>query len=253
MLAPELDARLREELGMPFLPTVFTLLADHERYLRAATDAFLGGRFYSVEEGGRAARRIGWDAAALIVDAPVCVGSAARPIRALIEAYNQVNPPSLLFTVFLAPEPTSRFCVMEPPLPPPPGHDGEALLADIEACHGGFNLPGFWRELAAGWPQHAASAWSLVRRLPAKAGFSRARAAVVSLATSSLTTARTSRRVAPTPAEVGCSTAEAAEIARILSFYAIVIPTMIVEIECLRQALTLGTASAGGDSAGQGR
>lgn len=85
---------------------------------------------------------------------------------------------------------------MESPLPaPPPGHDAEALLADIRACHGGFNVPGFWRELAA-----------------------------------------------------GCAPDDAAELAKILSFSAVVIPTMVLEIECLRHALALG---AGGGSGGR--
>jgi len=246
LLAPDLDARLREELGMPFLPTVFTLLSKHERYLRGAVDAFLAGPPAAIEEYGLRARRIGSEVAAAIVNTPWQTGTSARPIEALIDAYNQVNPPSLLFTLFLARGPAWTFRVMDPPLPEPPsGHDGDALLADVRACHGGFNIPGFWRELEAGWPDHVASAWALVRSLPASAGFSRARAALSSLAME-----RTVGATAPTPSQLGCSGAHAADIAKVLAFYAIVIPTMVIEIECLRHALALG---AGDVSPGRGR
>lgn len=227
---------------MPFLPTVFTLLADHDRYLRAAVDAFLERPPDGIEDHGLQVRRIASEAAAAMVDTPWQTGTSAQPIRALIDAYNQVNPPSLLFTLFLAREPTCSFRVMESPLPaPPPGHDAEALLADIRACHGGFNVPGFWRELAAGWPEQAASAWELVRRLPERNGFARAREAVRSLALQTIAGGG-----APAPAELGCAPDDAVELAKILSSYAVVIPTMVLEIECLRHALALGVSGGSG-------
>lgn len=221
---------------MPFLPTVFELLADHERYLRGAAEAFLASPPGAIGQYGLQARRIAAEAAAAMVDTGWQAGTSAQPIGALIDGYNQVNPPSLLFTLFLAREPTCSFRVMERPLPPPPGgHDGEALLADVRACHGEFNVPGFWRELEAGWPEHVASAWALVRGMPAVAGFARARTAVSSLAMEWI-----AGGAAPTPSELDCTAAQAADIARILSFYAIVIPTMVIEIESLRHALALG-------------
>lgn len=232
--APDLERRLEVGLGISFLPTVFILLADYERYLRAATEAFLARPPDAIDEHGQAIRRIGSEAAALLVERPWRVGASARSIDALIEGYNRANPPSLLFTLFLSPAPTKDFRVMEPPLPAPTAQHDDAL-ADIDACHGNFKLPAFWRELAADWPEHAASAWELVRRLPDRDGFARARAAVRSRALQAI-----GGGGAPTPAELGCAPGDGAEIAKILSFYAVVIPTMVVEIECLRHARALG-------------
>jgi hypothetical protein len=234
-LPADLDARLRAELGLSFLPTVFTLLADHPSYVRVATEAFLAQLPGALDSHTRAARSIGETAAASLVRSPWQVGASAASIAALLDAYNEVNPPSLLFALSLSRTRTRDFRVMEPPMPRPPTEtDGEALLADVDVCHGSFKVPGFWRELAAGWPRLAALAWALVRRLPESEDFARARDAIRLLALQEAL-----KRAVPAPLDVGCSPAEAQEIATILSFYAVVIPTMVVEIECLRHALAL--------------
>ena len=49
-------------------------------------------------------------------------------------------------------------------------------------------------------------------------------------------------------AELGMPFLPTAEIAAIVTFYAIVIPTMVVEIECLRYALEPDAPSAGSAS-----
>lgn len=226
---------------MPFLPTVLTLLSDHEAYLRAAAEAFLARLPDAIDEHARATRSIGLQAAVFLVESPWEVGTSEPSIAALIDAYNRVNPPSLLFTLFLLGAADARqFRVMEPPLPSPPVRpDSGALLADIAACHGSFKLPGFWRELMAGWPEEAACAWTLVRRLPENNRFARARDDVRSLDLGNVP-----RGAAPAPSELGCSVTEAGEIASILSFYAVVIPTMVIEIECLRHALALAARDA---------
>jgi hypothetical protein len=239
-LPADLDARLRTELGMPFLPTVFTLLADHPTYLRAAAEAFLARLPDALDEHYRAVRSSGASAALFLISSPWQVGPAASSIAALIESYNQVNPPSLLFTLWMSPGQTRGPSVMQPPLPEPPTTaESEALLADIDVCHGNFKVPGFWRELVAGWPQQAARAWALVRSLPEHARFGRACEAVRSLSLQ-----RTPGGAVPAPADLGCSPAQADEIARILSFYAVAIPTMVVEIECLRHALAVAAPRA---------
>ncbi len=240
---PDLERRLGEGLGISFLPTVFILLTNHEPYLRAATEAFLARPPDAMQERAEEIRRLGSDAAERLIERPWRLDASARSISALIEAYNKVNPPSLLFTLFLWPRPTSSFRIMELPLPARPRrHDGGALLADIDACHGSFRLPGFWRELATSWPEHAASAWELVRALPRRAGFARACEGVRSLALRTLV-----GESAPAPATLGCGPGETAAIARILSFYAIVLPTMVIEIECLRHALALDAGGVPGE------
>jgi hypothetical protein len=75
--------------------------------------------------------------------------------------------------------------------------------------------------------------------LPENAGLARAREAVRSLSLQ-----KTPSGDVPAPADVVCSAAQAEEIARILSFYAVAIPTMVVEIECLRHALALAAPRA---------
>jgi hypothetical protein len=89
-------------------------------------------------------------------------------------------------------------------------------------------------------------AWALVRRLPESEDFARAREAIRLLALQEAL-----KRAVPAPLDVGCSAAEAQEIATILSFYAVVIPTMVVEIECLRHALALA-APATDPTTGEG-
>jgi hypothetical protein len=217
---------------MPFLPTVFTLLGEHPRYLRGVVDAFLAAPPERVEDHARACRRRGAEAAAAIVATPLDFGSAAPPIHALIDRYNQVNPPSLLFTLFLGGR-SSPPPVMAAPLPPAPAAAGpDALLADIRTCHGGFNVPGFWRELSAGWPEHAGAAWALVRGLPADGAFAAAVQAVAAASREAL-----GGRLAPSPLEFGASCTQTRDIWRIAALYASVIPTMLVEIESLRRAL----------------
>lgn len=230
------DARLRSELGMPFVPTVFALLGRHDRYLVAAMEAFVTPSLDTIEEHARMTRAIGSEAAAALVRTPLRAGSAGQAILELLDRYNEVNPRSLLVTTPLAHGLTLASRVMEQPLPPSSAGGGaDSLLADVQACHGAFNVPGLWRELAAGWPEHAGAAWSLVRGLPRSEDFARARDAVLSLARATV-----AGRTGPRPADVSCAADEALEITQVLAWYQIVIPTMVVEIECLRRAFALG-------------
>jgi hypothetical protein len=228
--------RLRAELGMPFVPTVFRLLARHGRYLVAATDALLDTAPPGVAEHTARTRRIGARAVAFLVHEPLIAGEATEQIEALLVRYNEANPRSLLLTTPMAGTLITSARVMEPPLPPRPGGSGtDAVLADIRACHGDFNVPGLWRELAEGWPEVVGRGWDLVRRLPLQPEFARARQAVLALARDAM-----AGKAPPAPFDVGCSAQAVREIEQILGWYQLVIPTMIVEIECLRRALELG-------------
>jgi hypothetical protein len=234
-----IDARLREELGMPFVPTVFQLLARHERYLIAATDALLDAAPADVTDHAARARQLGARAAASLVCEPLIAGAATQSIAALLVRYNEANARSLLLTTPMAGSLITTARVMEAPLPAPPSGSGaDALLQDVRACHGHFNVPGLWRELAEGWPEPARRGWALVRRLPLAPDFAQGRQAVLELARDAVAS-----RVAPTPREVGCSSQEVGEIEQILAWYQLVIPTMVVEIECLRRALALGVGT----------
>jgi hypothetical protein len=233
------DRRLREELGMPFVPTVFQLLARHARYLIAATDALLGATPAGASEFAARTRQAGAQAAAWLVREPLIAGEATAAIAALLVRYNEANPRSLLVITPMARTLVTVARVMEPPLPPPPLDAGtDALLEDVRTCHGDFNVPGLWRELAQGWPEVARRGWALVRPLALQPEFAQARQAALVLAREAV-----AGRAAPTPVEVGCSAQEAGEIEQIVTWYQLVIPTMIVEIECLRHALELGAVA----------
>jgi hypothetical protein len=234
-----IDVRLREQLGMPFVPTVFQLLARHGRYLIAAIDALLDTTPAGVEEHTVRIRQIGACAATSLVHESLIAVPATEQIEALLIRYNEANPRSLLLTTPMAGTLITSARVMEPPLPPPPGGSGTAaLLEDVRACHGYVNVPGLWRELADGWPQVAVRGWELVRRLPLQPEFAQARLAVLAQARDAA-----AGKAAPTPAEVGCSAQEVREIEQILGWYQLAIPTMIVEIECLRRGLELGAGA----------
>jgi hypothetical protein len=223
---------------MPFVPTVFTLLGRHQRYLAAALDALFAGPLPDVDTHASRTRRIGQAAAATLVRRPPRAQADAPAILALLERYNEANPRSLLVTTPLARDLARPSGVMESPLPAaPPGGDVDDVLADIRTCHGQFNLPGLWREFAHGWPGLLADAWLLVRALASASEFRSSRDAVLSLA---LETA--AGCVAPSPADVGCDQREVLEINRILAWYQLVIATMIIEIECLRRAFGAGDA-----------
>ena len=240
-----IDARLRQELGMPFVPTVFRLLAQHERYLIAATDALLDAAPTDVTEHAAGARQLGARAAASLVREPLIAGAATQSIAALLVRYNEANARSLLLTTPMAGTLITPARVMEAPLPAPPSGSGaDVLLEDVRACHGHFNVPGLWRELAEGWPEAARRGWALVRRLPLAPEFSQGRQAVLELARGAV-----AGRAAPTPLEIGCSAQEISEIEQILAWYQLVIPTMVVEIECLRRALELGVGARFGGGA----
>lgn len=219
---------------MPFLPTVFTLLERYDGYFVAAVDLAFSMLPRTIETHVERTRRIAAAAAATLVREPLDGGAAAGSVIELIERYNDANARSLLITTPLAGVQRTAARVMEAPLPQKPA-DGtpQALLADIRACHGDVNLPGFWRELADAWPGLADHAWPLVRAAALDHEFTRARDAILALATRAV-----GGPVAPAPEELGAAPPQAAEIAEILAWYQLVIPTMVVEIECLRHALT---------------
>jgi hypothetical protein len=143
--------RLRGALGVGFVPTVFRMLACHERYFVAAIDAVA-----PLVDGGRGQR----------------------------------------------------------------------------ACHGGLTVPGLWRELYAISPQRAAAAWIAARDAAPTTAFARALRDIIALADEA-----GAGCVAPTPADLAVDERVAREVERILGWFKIVIPTMIVEIECLRRAV----------------
>jgi hypothetical protein len=222
-----LYGRLREVLGLPFIPTVFRMLAVHEDYLAAVVDA---------ASATPAARRATYahrcvdlaaDVARGLGPGSVSAGAATGAVHAVLERYNVANPAGLLILAALSDglEPAR---VLEAPLPE---RAGRSLLDDILVCHGGFTVPGLWRELAHGWPDVAERGWTEIRRLAQSPRFASGREDLLALASEALPPAAFPR---PTAARGPGAT----EVERIVTWFARTIPTMVLEIECLRLAIT---------------
>ena len=156
-----LYARLRELLGVPFVPTVFRMLAVHEDYLAAVVDA---ASATPAERRATYARRgveLAADVARQLDPGSVSAGEDTAAIQGVIERYNVANPAGMLILAALSDglEPAR---VLEAPLPE---RAGRSLQDDVLMCHGGFTVPGLWRELAHGWPDVAERAWTEIRSL----------------------------------------------------------------------------------------
>jgi hypothetical protein len=221
--------RVRGALGVPFVPTVFRMLARHERYLAAAIDSL------RPVLDDRRGRELSARIRAIAAEAPAAAGIGVVPpwcdrgaLDALIDRYNEANPRSLVLVRVLAREVPAVAGVMQPPLPQRAPH---ALLEEILACHGGLTVPGLWRELDAISPERAAAAWAAVRDAAHTSAFARAVREVIAAGDEA-----GAGCAAPTPAALGVDEHGSLEIERILGSFKILIPTMVVEIECLRRA-----------------
>jgi hypothetical protein len=214
-------ARLRELLGVPFVPTVFRMLAVHEDYLAAVVEA---ASATPAERRATYARR-GVELAAGVATelgpASVRAGEDTAAIQAVIERYNVANSAGMLIVAALA-DGLQPARVLEAPLP---DRAGRSLQEDILVCHGGVTVPGLWRELAQGWPEVAERAWAEIRSLAQTPRFARGRDELVALASEAL------------PATAFPQAGADPELERIVTWFARTIPTMVLEIECLRLAL----------------
>jgi hypothetical protein len=221
--------RVRRALGVSFVPTVFRMLAPYEPYLAAAIGSLspllddprgseLSARVRAIAAEASAAAGVGL----------VPAGPDRAAIHALIDRYNEANPRSLVLVRVLARDVAAAAVIMQPPLPQPSPH---ALLDEILVCHGRLTVPGLWRELYAISPERAAVGWAAVREASQTGAFARALADVIALADEA-----GAGCTAPTPAALGVAEPGRGEIERILGWFKIVIPTMVVEIECLRRA-----------------
>lgn len=217
-----LYSRLRELLGVPFVPTVFRMLAVHEDYLAAVVDA---ASATPAERRATYARRgvaLAAEVARQLEPGPVSAGEDAGAIGAVLDRYNVANPAGMLILAALSDglEPAR---VLEAPLPE---RAGRTLQDDVLLCHGGFTVPGLWRELAHGWPDVAERAWTQIRSLAQAPRFAGGRNDLVALASEAV------------PATAFPRAGVDPEVERIVAWFARAIPTMVLEIECLRLAIT---------------
>ena len=218
-----LYARLRELLGVPFVPTVFRMLAVHEDYLAAVVDA---ASATPAERRATYARRgveLAADVARELDPGSVSAGGDTAAIQGVIERYNVANPAGMLILAALS-DGLGPGRVLVAPLP---DRAGRSLQDDVLTCHGGFTVPGLWRELAHEWPDVAERAWTEIRSLAQTPRFASGRDELVALASEAL------------PATAFPRADADPDVARIVTWFARTIPTMVLEIECLRLAITV--------------
>lgn len=227
-------ARLREMLGVEFVPTVHRMLGMHEEYLTAATESvgdLMAGS--SGDEFAARARDMAHQAALSFPEVSISAGGDAEAINAMLDRYNRANPLNLLFTRAMLPEgPADGGKVMGSRLDQPIDFaDPEAVLADVEAAHGGFVKPGLWRELAE-FPGVLTDSWLAVRALAGLPAFQEARSGLLEAASKAAADV-----AAPVPRDLGISDEEAASIDEILTWFTHGISSMVVEIEYLRYVI----------------
>jgi hypothetical protein len=227
-----LYARLRELLDIAFVPTVFRMLAVHERYLAAVVDALAATSARRRAAHARACVEFAVRVAAELDPPALDAGTDAPRVAALLDRYNVANPSGLLVLTALAMGLEPARGVLEPPLP---SRAGRSLDDDVLACHGGFTVPGLWRELGHGWPALAERAWNQIRALAEAPRFGTGRTELVALAAGAIGPGEL-----PRPAAV-LTGRDAAEVEPIVAWFACAIPTMVLEIECLRLALNRGS------------
>lgn len=216
-------SQLRETLGVPFVPTVFRMLARYPNFLEAGLRGLDRVDLTALARSGRAH---GERAARELAGARLDAGQDRSSVVTLLDDYNRTNPRGIVVVSAMR-GPTSRRppAVMCPPLPAPVPE----LLDDVRACHGGLTVPGLWRELAAGHPEVAASGWAQVRPLAEAPAFAAARRAIATDAAAAVSAIRP-----PDPAALGLDAAATHEVTEILDWFFAAIPTLIVEIEVLR-------------------
>ncbi len=224
--------RLREALRTSFVPTVFRMLAVHEGYLAAVVDAVCATSAERRQSYTRRCLELAADVAAQLQPRPVSTGEHTAAVAALITRYNVTNANGLLVLTALSATLDAPDGVLTTPLPQ---RSGRALEEDILMCHGGFTVPGLWRELSHGWPDIAERAWTEVRVLAESPRFGTGRTELLDLAARALPSERF-----PRPAAAIANPDAARDVERIVAWFSRAIPTMVLEIECLRLAFDAG-------------
>ncbi len=216
--------RVRQMLGVGFVPTIYRMAATHETFFLEALARL--APFISEQREGGFAHEVGRVARQSLAN-PSEVrlrGSLTPETSQLIEQYSSANPLNLLFALgLLGPGVGERTGVMSPPLPP----RSEDVYADVRQCHGDRTVPGFWRELGRQASQLELT-WTVTREEADRGGFDGARRAVLDFASRTI---RDAGVVAP-PNQASPEDAE--HLHQLLGWFPTGIATMIVETEWLK-------------------
>jgi len=216
--------QIRAVLGVPFVPTIYRMLATHQQVLVASVERLEPLlRTQRARDFGHEAQRV---ARVALPNVPAS-GSrivSDQKVSFLLDRYSAANPLNLLFVLgLLGTSGSERSGVMSPPLPA----RSDDVWADILACHGGVTTPGFWREFGQ-WPELLGIAWSATREQAERGGFDQARNALLALGTETVRDTRVDALLDE------IDPAEATQIYELLSWFPTGITTMIAEVEWLR-------------------
>jgi len=221
--------QIREQLGVPFVPTIYRILAQCPEPFDRAVDAL--AEVVDVVDQTNFAIRVREHARLVLAETSCCRPlDADFPSRfeAVMEGYAAANPIGLMFSLSIVGLPVHPHPgVMDATIPASPTGD---LREDIVACHGDMILPGFWRDTME-WPTLAQRLWLSVRTHAREGNLERARISILDFAkeTASGTAfdamAEELRPLMP------------ADLIEILEWFPTGISTMIAEVEWLMESL----------------
>lgn len=216
-------AQVRELLGVPFVPTIYRIIATYEEVFVEAlyrlapvlvaqkAEAFMS----RVEAVARQA--LGRTS----VDS---LGGVDPQTSLLVERYSTANPLGLLFVIgLLGTDVVRRSGVMAPPLPA----RTDDIFTDIRQCYGGVIVPGFWRELGHR-PEVLAQVWWRVRAHAERGGFDAASRAVFEYGLDTVRSAGVGSVLSDLPSR------ESQRIRELLGWFPTGISTMIAVTEWVR-------------------
>lgn len=218
-------SKIREQLGVPFVPTIYRILAQCPEPFVAAVDALED--VVMLAEQTDFSRRVRLRARAALSESKCCFPDALQiPARfeTVMGDYSAANPIGLMFSLSIVGRQSRPIIgVMDSTMPP----SGEIdISADIIACHGDVILPGFWRD-AMTFPEVVQDLWSCTRTHALEGHFERAREFVLSFASETM-----SGTVAGGIAE-NLRPMIPSDLMEILAWFPTGISTMIVEVEWL--------------------
>lgn len=218
-------AQIRALLGVPFVPTIYRMVAVREDLFLEAI-ARLTPVIAAQRDEAFVPRLEAVARQALSPTAAGGLGELDRETSLLVERYSAVNPLGLLFVVGLVGTDIEWIpSVMAPPLPA----RTDDIFADIRQCYGGAIVPGFWRELGKR-PEVLLSVWSTTRAHADEGGFEAASRAVFDVGVDTV------RRAGGGTTLHDRAPAEAEEMRRMVGWFPTGISNMIAVTEWFRSA-----------------
>ena len=233
-------SQIRRQLGVPFVPTIYRILAQCPEPFLVAVDALED--IVQLAERMDFSRRVRQQSRAALNESRCCLPEGVElpaPFETVMANYSAADPIGLMFSLSIVGSPSQPHPgVMDSLIPATADND---LSADIVACHGDVILPGFWRDAMA-WLELAQELWTCTRTQAREGHLERARDSVLDFAaaaTSGTAVDAMAEKLRPMMPD---------DLVEILAWFPTGISTMIVEVEWLlgarREAVEAAGASA---------